>query len=102
MKILYLTIKKKYFDMIPDPKDEEYREYKNYWIKRLMSRHFDYDAIRFANGGHHGPKIPFKLIESRGLCIGQGNPDFGAPKGKDVFILKLGKIIEKGNLKPAG
>lgn len=41
MKILHLTIKKKFFDMIfhPDPskrKREEYRAVKAYWIKRLV------------------------------------------------------------------
>lgn len=37
MKILHLTLKKKWFDMIlSGEKKEEYREFKAYWIKRLV------------------------------------------------------------------
>lgn len=35
-KILYLTLKKQWFDLISSGvKNEEYREIKPYWIKRL-------------------------------------------------------------------
>lgn len=36
MKILHLTLKKKWFDMIGFYKLEEYREIKPYWITRLL------------------------------------------------------------------
>src|SRR6478609_2178429 len=37
MKILHLTLKKKWFDMIASgEKKEEYRELKPYWAKRLI------------------------------------------------------------------
>lgn len=37
MKTLYLTLKKKWFDMIVSGvKKEEYRESKVYWLKRLV------------------------------------------------------------------
>lgn len=96
MKILHLTIKKKWFDMIPDIKSEEYREIKNYWIKRF--KNFNYDAIQFTNGGYHGKDLPWKLIESNGILTGIGETKWGAPEDKKVFILKLGKLISKGNI----
>jgi len=46
--------------------------------------------------GNHMPKI---LIESKGISIGRGNPDWGAPIDTDVFILSLGKILETKNIK---
>lgn len=48
MKILHLTLKKKWFDMIlSGEKKEEYREIKPYWFGRLVftSRPFDLDII---------------------------------------------------------
>ena len=49
MRILHLTLKKKWFDMIASgEKREEYRELKPYWHKRLMDK--TYDAIKFRNG----------------------------------------------------
>lgn len=39
MRILHLTLKAKFYDMISSgEKTEEYREIKPYWIKRLLSR----------------------------------------------------------------
>lgn len=38
MKILHLTVKKKWFDMIASgEKTEEYREIKSYWVNRLIA-----------------------------------------------------------------
>ena len=43
--VLYLTLKKKWFDMIASgEKREEYREIKEYWLKRLF-RHNDYAIL---------------------------------------------------------
>lgn len=121
VKILQLTLKKQWFDLIlSGEKTEEYREIKGYWVKRLLCQigqtcqFFDenykyknsgiditnyfqhYDAIEFTNGyGNHMPKM---LIECKGITIGRGNPEWGAPD-TDVFILKLGKILETKNIK---
>lgn len=37
---------------------------------------------------------PTMLVEIKGIRIGRGNPERGAPTDRDVFILDLGKIIE--------
>jgi len=143
MKILNLTLKKKWFDMIlSGEKKEEYREIKQYWETRLFeypeifnvlsnnciecthrrtsehnvlvcdidkkermgdemicninrfewpSRYFkNYDVIRFTNG--YSITSPSFLVECKGIRIGEGFPNWGAPK-EDVFIIKLGEII---------
>ena len=91
MKILHLTLKKKWFDMIASgEKPDEYREIKPYWIKRLLNRH--YDAVQFRNG--YSKKSPVYLCKLNGILQGIGNVKWGAPEGKNVFILKLGERIE--------
>ena len=90
MKILHLTLKKKWFDMIASgEKREEYREIKPYWNKRLIGQH--YDAIRFRNG--YAPTSQTVTVELRELLSGLGIVEWGAPEGKAVYILKLGHII---------
>lgn len=121
MKILELTVTKQWFDMILSGiKLEEYREIKHYWVQRLLKlndpeskmlpqfanrlRKVDlpgfcvpkeYDAIRFTNG--YGKSRPSFLIECKGINIGIGCKEWGAPEEK-VFILKLGRILEKKNI----
>lgn len=53
-KVLTLTVSKQWFDMIADGrKNEEYREIKPYWIKRLVNQ----DADRgFIGLDEHGIK----------------------------------------------
>lgn len=98
-KVLHLTIKKKWFDMIASgKKKEEYRECKPYWYKRLHGEWYgnDYkhfDAVHFRNG--YNPYSPFLIVECQGISRGVGNPEWGAPE-KDVFIIKLGRIITDG------
>jgi len=73
MKILHLTLKKKWFNMIlSGDKPEEYREIKPYWTKRLsrtgIDRIFipkDFDVVSFTNG--YGKDSPSFLIECKGI-----------------------------------
>ena len=88
MKILHLTLKKKWFDLIKSgQKTEEYREIKPYWTKRLVGIH--YTHIKFRNG--YSKKSPTILIQYLGL---RANVNF---ENKDCFTLKLGKIIKVQN-----
>lgn len=49
MKILHLNLKKEYFDAIKSgEKKYEYREYNEYWKKRLGMRH--YEEVHFKCG----------------------------------------------------
>ncbi len=91
---LHLTLKKKWFDMIASGvKREEYREMKPYWNKRLMCSTRRYDKILFRNG--YSSNAPRLLIEFTRLESGLGIIEWGAPEGQEVFILRLGKILER-------
>jgi hypothetical protein len=90
MRILHLTLKKRWFDMIASgKKNEEYRELKPYWHKRLQGK--AYDAIKFRNG--YSANSPSFTIELKEVLSGLGITEWGAPEGQPVYILKLGKII---------
>lgn len=90
MKILHLTLKKKWFDMIASGiKREEYRELKPYWHKRLQTK--TYDVIKFRNG--YTEDSPWMLVELKEICSGLGIVEWGAPEGQSVYILRLGDVI---------
>ena len=83
-KILDLPLKAKWYDMIESGvKPEEYREIKPYWEKRLINR--GYTHVRF----RYGYTKRTMLREIEGITIGYGKPEWGAPKGKQVFIIKF-------------
>lgn len=94
MKILYLTLKKKWFDMIlSGEKKEEYREIKPYWDKRLIVN--NYTHVQFRNG--YGCDSPLVVVELLDIYKNIGHPDLGAPD-KKVYILRLGEIVSKQNV----
>ena len=118
MKILKLTLRKIWFDMIASgEKTEEYREIKKFWLQRFTETYpgppemvcvmkdgtrfeFDFisefDQVEFTNGyGKHRPKI---TLECKGIHIGTGKPELGAEHGGNYFVIKLGKMIEYQNL----
>lgn len=89
LKVLHLTLKKEWFDMIASgEKTQEYREIKPYWQSRLVDKH--YDIVELRNGyGHSVPRLRMKLGSIR---VGVGNQTWGAPKNKEVFILNLSRL----------
>lgn len=112
LKALHLILIGKWYDMIASgEKKEEYREIKPYWQKRLMEcyqhgfcRHHSciecidipwlcvdkhFDAVCY-HRGYSNTTIIFKL---KGISIGKGNPEWGAPE-QEVFILELGERLE--------
>lgn len=99
MKILDLPLKAKWYDMIESgEKLEEYREYKDYWIKRLIDeetlRLKPYTHVRF----RYGYTKRTMLFEIAGITVGMGLPDWGAPTFSEVFIIKLGKRIWQNSI----
>jgi hypothetical protein len=101
-KVLHLTLKRKWFDMIEAKiKPEEYREIKPFWIKRLCQwyrsetefKPLDFDATQFYNGWACSTKYPNYQIECRGIEIREGKPEWGAEPGKKYFVIKLGERI---------
>jgi len=110
MKTITLTLKKKWFDMIASgEKKEEYREIKDYWIKRLFINHREYfqlqekkrfryasfNKIIFRNG--YKTNSPSFEIECVGIEIGYGLIHWGAEKNKEYFIIKLGEKLTQLN-----
>lgn len=97
MRVLHMTLKKKWFDMIASgEKKEEYREIKPYWASRIEGKEFD--VVCFRNG--YAKDAPTIVVDFLGLGYGLGRPEWGA--GKDpVFILKLGDVLgsDLGRLK---
>jgi len=82
-KILNLTIKKKWFDLIKSGKKKvEYREKKPYWNKRLEGKSFDF--IIFRNG--YNKDSPWLKVEWKGISLGEF-------EGKKCFAIKLGKVV---------
>lgn len=101
MRILHLTLKRKFYDMIDlGDKREEYRELKEYWQNRLWIRDSDlgfdggffkdFDVVKFKNG--YSKHARTMLWEFKGTSIGEGKPQWGAPP-QDVFIINLGERI---------
>lgn len=86
VRILHLTLKRKWFDLIAAGKKKvEYREMKPYWNKRLSR---EYDEIHFRNG--YSKDCPFMRIEYKG----KGEEMF---EGKRCYAIKLGRILEIKN-----
>jgi hypothetical protein len=89
-RVLYLTLKKKWFDMIASgEKREEYREMKPYWHKRLLGK--GYDVIHFRNG--YDKTAPVMVVELVEINSSLGIIEWGAPPAQPVYILRLGKIL---------
>lgn len=108
MKVLHLTLKKKWFDMIASgEKKEEYRELKEYWAKRLTDgigtyltnflpkgigyqvKWKEFDVVQFRHG--YAKDAPVMVVECKGIEIGHGKHKWGCTK--ESFVIKLGNII---------
>lgn len=103
MKILHLTLKKQWFDMIESgEKKEEYREIKMYWATRLIdgfpstfgidtnSQDFkEFDGVIFRNGYSGGAKL--MSFRNPKIRIDTGKPEWGAEPGRKYFVITLGE-----------
>jgi len=113
VRVLNLTLKKQWFDMIlSGEKKEEYREVKDYWIRRLANvKGHNYtwvkdkgyikiknvfDIVKFKNG--YAKDSPCMEVECKGIKIDQGKKKWGAPDYR-VFVIKLGKILKVERIK---
>jgi hypothetical protein len=93
MKVLYLTLKARWFDMIEAGiKKEEYREIKQFWISRLQGKEFD--VVCFRNG--YSSDARELWVECKGITQGKARPEWaGGEVPEDVFVISLGEIIPK-------
>ena len=110
--VLDLVLKTQWYDMIASGvKKEEYRELKPFYEGRLTRLSItsggatpyghpiseervcrqDYDIVRF----HRAYTNTTMELEFKGIRIGRGKPEWGAPTDQDVYIISLGAIINK-------
>ena len=100
IRVLKLTLNKEWFDlMISGKKKVEYRLPSNWIISRLQK---EYDLIKFING--YGSDKPYFICEYKGFEISNESKTVQVEKSeikveKGTYMIKLGKIIEKGNVK---
>lgn len=105
---LHLPLKAKWYDMIESGvKPEEYRAKKPYWMRRICGETKDtldctcphclywhyckqYKRVCFSYG-YTKRRMTWEVESIR---IGYGNPEWGAPEGEEVYIIKLGKRID--------
>lgn len=121
MNILYLPLNRKWYRLIRSgEKTAEYREIKPYWIKRICClanrKKIDDGFLRglaavqesCAEAFERGAIVPkaythvkftygytkrSMTFEIKGIGIGRGRPEWGAPEG-DVFVISLGNRID--------
>jgi hypothetical protein len=96
LRVLRLTLEKKWFDMIASgEKLEEYREPKAWIFSRLAGK--EYDVVEFANG--YGPNVPTMEVEYRGweLRFG-GRGEWGAVSNQRYAVIHLGRVISRHNV----
>ena len=107
-RILKLTIKRKWFDMIAiGEKKEEYRNFVGYYKRRLqyytgnpldvLPGWIKYDEVQLFNGGYLSESLPFIRCKWNGAKIGKVNPEW-APKDTDpdqiFFCIDVSEILE--------
>jgi len=85
--------------MISGKKKIEYRKPSKWIITRLEK---DYDVIKFTNG--YGSDKPYFICEYKGFEISNKPDTINLENSKieveeGTYMIKLGKIIEKGNVK---
>lgn len=107
-RILHLTLKKKWFDLVASGKKIcEYREGKEYWRKRLLNddgSNREFDEIHFRNG--YGKDKPLCVVEWKGLgtwCFADKGPQVAyGPHGEEYhhgdFQIDLGKVLHLDNI----
>jgi len=95
MRVLKVTIGRKLFEQVlAGNKTEEYRDIKPYWTNRLRCLYSGADsrtpmAMIMTNG--YSERSRWLKVELLGVSLGARN-------GVPVYILKLGAILDAGNL----
>lgn len=94
LRVLRLTLKRKWFDMIASgEKREEYREPGNWIMSRLGGK--EYDLVEFANGyGAHVPRVTCRYL---GWTRGGGREEWGASPDRHYVVIRLGEVISPEN-----
>lgn len=98
MRVLHLTIYREFFDKIASGKKKnEYREYKDFWIKKLLKKPGGkpkiFDEVHFRNGYRDdNPFMRVKFLKTK-----FGKWPSGEKKNKRCFDIYLGKVLDIRN-----
>lgn len=102
MKILKLTLKKKWFDLIASGvKTIEYREVKRHWVNRLTDGEGgfrnDYKEVHFTNG--YSPDSPSMKVELMFIDLKGANepPQNDEELQGEWFKIHLGRVLSLKN-----
>lgn len=92
MRILRLTLKRKWFDMIASgEKKEEYRNPSLWILSRIKGK--TYDVVEFRNG--YAADSPIVRCEYKGWHMGDPKPEWsGNSKERCLVVIKLGDLIK--------
>lgn len=96
MKILFLPLKKQWYDMICSGiKKEEYRVIKPFWTVRLMEKDNitfkGYTHVKFTLGYTHTSMV----FEIDSISIRKGKPEWGAESNQEYYVIALGNRISE-------
>jgi signal peptidase I len=95
LRVLRLTLKRKWYDMIASgEKREEYRTPGKWILSRMIGK--DYDLIEFKNG--YGANVPSMIVEYKGYYYGQGITKWGAIEGEEYLVFKIGRVLSVKNI----
>ncbi len=98
--VLHLNLIRKWFDIIGEPKNEEYRAITQYWSRiftngkiKIKGRFYHPTdvVVCFSNG--YAKVRPQKKFKIKGLKVGFGNPHWGADGNTQYFIIQIGERI---------
>lgn len=101
---LYLVLQKKWFlEILKGDKKEEYRDFTEYYIKRLTVEKDGeivdtrkYDVVRFQFG--YSKNAPQIIVECKEILIEMDNEEDKEFTSENCnFVIILGKILEKIN-----
>lgn len=88
--VLRLNLKAKWYEMIESgEKQEEYREIKEYWTKRLSNK--EYDIVEFV----YGYTRRTMMFHIKSIDIATGKEEWGAEKDEKYYVIKLGNRIKR-------
>ena len=98
--VLHLNLIRKWFDIIGDPKMEEYRvcsswnrTFRNGSIKIKGKFYHPSDVIVcFSNG--YAKNRPQKKFEIKRVSVGTGREEWGAVSGEQYFVIRIGKRMD--------
>lgn len=105
-RILKLTLKKKWYDMISSgEKREEYREIKPYWEQRLelprlamfVTRFKEFDYVLFTNG--YSKDSPQMKVECLGIDLDYSKPEWCDGVEDFFYVIRLGNVIWDNKLR---